>query len=541
MPAIDVTAPAPAEPARHPRFWLAVYVVILVFVAALAVETALRIPFPWDLYQWSESPFLTNMLKLDAHQPIYTAPADGNSFVYSPGLEYICYAVLKPFSLELDIRWDRLVSTLLGVFAAGFGALSAVRLARPLFSAARTKVFFFVTWGMVWLVLSKNFMADIDHPDNLQTLHAALVFWLTLAALDTKQFGVALLTMLVAGVGVLTKQTEMFCFLGPLAVFAIYRPWGWGRWLLLGAVGAGTLAVSAGTLWHSADARFWTLELLTQHQRVWPTKSYTMLTDLLWMDRGLLMFLAIIALPCLWSAGGVARRFLVCWMCTGFFSVLPNLSGYLKTMGIWNNLIIMEVWMILIVWPFFGMLVESLPRLKSAPDAERSPGWDQRLLPYMICVLMLLLIALLLPMKVPPRAGDMAFGRALDAGVAADLKAGRKVLLTHTTEPLIHAGVRDVPRDRVNSVLEMVAGDVGSMSDIKSRIGAHYYDRIYLLMGAWYHEDISNCIEQNYQEDFVIPGSPYKARLIYGYGDLMMDGCRVMMPRETNAPARTGR
>ena len=536
MPDDAISTPAPP---RLSRLWLAAYAIILVFTAVLVVETALRIPFPWDLYAWSESPFLTNMMKLDQHQPIYTTPADGNSFVYAPGLEYICYAVLKPLGLELDIRWDRLVSTLLGVFAAGFGALSAVRLARPVVGMARTKSFFVVTWGLVWLVLSKNFMADIDHPDNLHFLHATIIFWLCLVAVDTKRFGIALLSMFIAGFGLFTKQTEMISFLGLLAAYGIFNAWGWQRWFVLAAVGAGTLALSAGLLWHDPFARFWTFQLLTEHQKMWPTKLYPMFTDIFSMDRGPLVFLGIIAFPCLWSLGGALRRGLVCWVCVGFFAALPNVSAYLKTMGIYNDLIIMEIWLVILVWPFIGMLLERLPQLFSAREAGGVITWERRMLPLGVGALAFLFLVLLVPMKVPPRPGDMAFGRAIEDGVTADLKAGRKVLLTHSTAALIRAGVKEAPRDRANSVLELVAGDVGNLADIKTRINAHYYDRIYLVVGKWYHDDITNCIMQNYKVDYIIPRSPYTPRLIYGYGDLMLDDVPVLSPRETNAAAQT--
>src|SRR5258708_8231196 len=95
MPAekLNDTLPAPAHIhlLRRIVYWMGI-----LFVLVLAVETALRVVFPWDMYLWSESPFMTNMLKLHNHQPVYTAPADGNSFVYSPGLEYLTFAVLNP-------------------------------------------------------------------------------------------------------------------------------------------------------------------------------------------------------------------------------------------------------------------------------------------------------------------------------------------------------------------------------------------------------------------------------------------------------------
>jgi hypothetical protein len=516
-------------PHRLSRLWYVVYAIIFAFVAILAVETALRIRFPYDLYFWSESPFLTNLMKLDHHQSVYTTPADGNSFVYSPGLEYLCFAILKPFGLELDIRFCRLVSVVLGLLASGFGALAVSRLVRSCVSMGRPRLFFFATWGLIWLVLSKNFLADIDHPDNFHAFHATLVFWLTFVALETRRFGIAVLTMLVAGVGVFTKQTEAIAFIGPTLAFAIYNPWGWRRWLLLAGVGVLTVAVSLYLLWLPTYARFWTLDVL-RHQGVWPTKSYTMATNFIYMDRGVLFCLAIIAFPCLCVARNPARRYLVCWVCIGIFTALPNVMAYLKTMGIWNNLIILEIWMIMIVWPFFVMLIDSFSAARPAPSDSSALPWDSRLIPGAICALTVIFILLLVPMKLPPRPGEYAFAHQLEDAVRADLKAGRKVLLIHSTEILIRAGVTDPPIDRCNSVLELFAGKLDDKSDIKSRLDAHYYDRIYMVAGVWYESNVVAVINRNYITNYVIPKSPYKFRLVCGYGELM-DNVPVLSPR----------
>jgi hypothetical protein len=529
MPADQITSPPAAPSPCLSRLWLVVYAIIFVFVAILAVETVLRIKFPYDLYFWSESPFLTNLMKLDHHQPIYTSPSDANSFVYSPGLEYLCYAILKPFALELDIRFCRLVTVALGILAAGFGALAVTRFSRSIRSIPHPRVFFLATWGIIWLVLSKNFLADIDHPDNLHTFHAILIFWLCLVAIETKRFGVALLTMLLAGIGVFAKQTEAVSFLGPALAFAIFNPWGWRRWFLLVAVGTITVAVSLYVLWLPPDAKFWTFDLL-RHQHIWPTKSYTMASDAIHMDRGFLLVLAIIAFPCLWSARNPARRYLVVWTAVGAFCALPNILAYLKTMGMWNNLSISEIWMTMLVWPFFAMLTDSLVTTKTAPGEDSAMPWVYRALPAAVSVVIVLFLLLLVPIKVPPRAGDYAFAHQLEDAVRADLKAGRKVLLSHSTEILIRAGVTNVPIDRANSVLELFAAQLDSKADIVSRINSHYYDRIYLMVGNWYKNDAFDAINREYVTNYVIPGSPYKPRIIYGYGELMED-VPVLSPR----------
>jgi hypothetical protein len=43
-------------------------------VVPLAAVVARRAMFAWDLLLWSESPFMTNMLKLRAGQAVFTAP-----------------------------------------------------------------------------------------------------------------------------------------------------------------------------------------------------------------------------------------------------------------------------------------------------------------------------------------------------------------------------------------------------------------------------------------------------------------------------------
>lgn len=335
--------------------------------------------------------------------------------------------------------------------------------------------------------------------------------------------------MLVAGIGVFTKQTEALSFLGPLLAFAALNPWGWRRWLLLALAGALTVAVSLYILWLPPDARFWTLDLL-RHQRMWLSKSYTMAADFISMDRAFLLVLAVIAFPCLWFANNRTRRYLVIWTTTCIFCVLPNVAAYLKTMGMWNNLIIFEIWMAMLVWPFFAMLVNSFPGALPAPREPGALPWDSRVMPWTVCALTLGFLLLLVPMKVPPRPGDYAFAHQLEDAVRADLHAGRKVLLSHSTAILIRAGVTNPPIDRANSILELFAADLDSQADTISRLNSHYYDRIYLLVGDWYKTNTAEAIMRNYSVDYVIPKSPYKSRLIYGYGELL-DNCPVLSPK----------
>src|SRR6185312_1654253 len=92
------------ERPRPSWLWWLFSATVLGLVVLAVQQLVARIRFPWDLFIWAESPFLTNLLKLDLGQPLYGDPADANSFIYSPGLEYITYLILKPFGRHLDIR-----------------------------------------------------------------------------------------------------------------------------------------------------------------------------------------------------------------------------------------------------------------------------------------------------------------------------------------------------------------------------------------------------------------------------------------------------
>src|SRR5882724_12558138 len=90
-----------------PREMRAAAILASLLVVVLMVEIALRIGYPCDLMMWSESPFMTNMMKLVHGIPIYTDPSDLNSYIYTPGLEYLTYAILGPLGLALDVRFCR--------------------------------------------------------------------------------------------------------------------------------------------------------------------------------------------------------------------------------------------------------------------------------------------------------------------------------------------------------------------------------------------------------------------------------------------------
>lgn len=526
-----------------PRFFrLLVSFTVILYLLALVAEMGLRVAFPWDLLDWPESPFLTDMMKLSHHLPIYSAPANLNSFVYSPGLEYLTFALLKPFDLALDIRCCRLVSVAVGMLAAAVGVLPMRRLVQSLISPAPPKSFWLVSWGALWLVLSTNFLSDTPHPDNIHALLALTVFWLCFTAVETGRFGWALMTMGVAGLGVFTKQTGAVCFLGPALVFALLNPWGWRRWCVLVMLGVAVLGISLYLLWLPEYGRFFTLDLLS-HQ---PIHTYKLLDIIHWLfasRRGMLACLAAMAVLGLWHVNGSCRRYLICWCSVGFFAVTPNTLAYIKAMGATNNLCLFEIWMFLLAWPF----LVALPGLSLAGGGGAireglPPAWKQRAIKTVLLLCMGGYILALMPLKPVPSDAEYKHCLHIEANLHRDLQAGRKVLVPEGASYLIHCGITQPPLDRSNSALEIRYGNrLELLSEMKARIAAHYYDRIYLMWGEWYGTNMLGEIDRSYVADsnyIVEPATPknWKHLGIFDLkGALMYNSaksdCKVLSPR----------
>src|SRR5687767_11444806 len=118
-------------PSTWPRWLLrGLTGVVVLYLAWLALMIGWRATFPWDLFVWPERPFTTQMLKLELGHTLCGPPADGNSFVYSPGLEYLTLALIKPLGLHLDIRFCRLVTVAIGVVAGGLAGLALHRVVK---------------------------------------------------------------------------------------------------------------------------------------------------------------------------------------------------------------------------------------------------------------------------------------------------------------------------------------------------------------------------------------------------------------------------
>ena len=117
--------------------------------------------------------------------------------------------------------------------------------------------------------------------------------------------------------------------------------------------------------------------------------------------------------------------------------------------------------------------------------------------------------------------------------VDADVKAGRKVLIGHGMMYLLRAGSREVPLDRVNSILELKAAGYANLTQFPERIRQRYYDRLYLTVETWYPPEFVALIEKHYQVQTVVKRSECSDHIESGRYVPLIGECRILVPKKT--------
>jgi hypothetical protein len=497
-------------------FSLILDAMLVVFVALAAWQLAMRVPFRWDMYIWSESPFLTNMLKLTAGQPVYTSPDEANSFIYSPGLEYLTYALLRPFGVQLDIRYCRAVSVALAVLASMALGRCARVLAESLFPGDRVRRVAPTTTAFAFLVIYRNFTSDVPHPDNLHIFHASVTLALVFEAVRRGSTGLGAAAVAFASLGVLAKQVAVPSAFGVWAALAVALVS--GRRLVVAApllaLAAVSTALSVALLWSSHWGRFYTYDTPSAHG-VELAKVQLLATQVLFESRVLLLTLALAAVAwCTCSARRPAARLTIAYLLVGAAEFGLCLLAHLKPMGAWNNLAGMEAWAVVPVVPLLLACLRGVGPFVALGSGVRPAA----------LVFGLVLAAGFVPRKLPPTLAHAEHCRTLQRFVARDLKGGKRVLVAHGATFLIRNGRRDVPLDRANSLLELNVAGNHDFAATRGRIVDKYYDTIY-LNSDWYPAEIRAAIERNYREVARVPGTIDQGKFWYvnGYQGLTID------------------
>jgi hypothetical protein len=97
---------------------------------------------------------------------------------------------------------------------------------------------------------------------------------------------------------------------------------------------------------------------------------------------------------------------------------------------------------------------------------------------------------------------------------------------------LLRAGMREVPLDRLNSILELRAAGLEDLSDFGKRIQRRHYDRIYLTVEDWLSTQQLEDVNRYYREVQVVPEPACSGHIATGRFLALIGDCRILVPRE---------
>jgi hypothetical protein len=263
---------------HHSRFAIiagraALLACICVALACAAFYFRVILPYvrlPADILMWSESEFVSNIIKMRTGQPIYTAPQDSNSQIYTPGASVATYTLARLVGRADSIATLRVIQ-LLFVGAASFVAVACCRRLRRLADPDGVAPF-----GVPWMALALpvlflaatspnvNMFVHCLHTDALVLLCSIFFFWALLGYLEKPTWTKLILVSLSPGIGFLVKPFLVSWGIVIVTALVVYQPKNYRRLVIAALVGGISFAIALGgcyLLWRE-NFVFWVFTVM---------------------------------------------------------------------------------------------------------------------------------------------------------------------------------------------------------------------------------------------------------------------------------------
>jgi len=261
-----------AKPAVLALVVLATVVVLLLAIYLYSVESAVR--FPADILLWSEGDFVSDIVKFRLGHPIYGAPADIESFTYTPGSQILTQAIARVVGAPDSIPAFRAIQLGYLALASLFAMLACRRvLAR---ATGETPIEHPLLWSAVWAVvlflIGGNTVTSpfthLLHNDALALLVCALGYYLLVEFVATGNAWLLLPMALLPGFGFLAKQSlAVWAGIYSLFLLVFERRLGWVRLGAFAVASFGSVALAVGACYLAWGQHFfyWTFQVMGNH------------------------------------------------------------------------------------------------------------------------------------------------------------------------------------------------------------------------------------------------------------------------------------
>jgi hypothetical protein len=464
--------------------WLAMTLLVALLIMRVS-WLATTISVQTDAMIWSEPPLLLNLLKLRAGEVFYGPMTRLNTYSYSPTLEHLQYALLRPVGLELSLRAHRALGIIWQVLATScwLGAL------KPWLKAPRS------VWLALWLaalgLTFSSLLAPHLHPDHLLMLCLSAGFWLVTRDGRPSRLEVLLLVT-VPVAATMVKLTGAGVGLGLGLAYAWERDWRRLAWLApAGALALSTIWIFDATLGHFSDYAIW-----LQASHPWDIDRALSI----WKTAPVLLFSSAL-LACGWrwreARDAPATR---CAMRAALLTCgigLTSLAAYAKHGGRDNSLLPLTLG---------GALVLLLALCEERQRADPARHAAAPLLATLSATL-----ALILPLSAPlvgePRARLDAMHETATAWLARSARAKQRVF-TSSTAAYLSAGLRAVPDASLATISELALAGRPEVGIFERDVRERRYDGLLLSASALRQNPTIERLLSSLQRDYRIVAPP---------------------------------
>jgi hypothetical protein len=283
----------PVDLSMEPRvYWpggLALWICLLLSVALVIFYlriTAPLIQLPADILMWGETGFVATILKMRLGVPIYSAPGDSNSMIYTPLPAVLTYALSRLAGLEDSIpawRWIQLGFVTLAALVGARCWFLLHAMAYPGHRLRFRRIWYCFVFAALFLAATApgtGRFAHVLHGEPLALLVSISAFWAVLRYLDSPTWPRLLVLSLFPAIGFFTKQF-LVSWAGVLFVFLLLsNPRDWKRLAAFIGAAASCLGIVIGIcalLW-GENFLFWAFDVMggSRKQIGWSAGGYNL-------------------------------------------------------------------------------------------------------------------------------------------------------------------------------------------------------------------------------------------------------------------------
>lgn len=181
-----------------------------------------------DILIWSESGYVSNIIKFRTGTPIYGVREDNNTVLYTPGSEVLTYLIAAALGNGTSIPFYRGIHLVYVLLACVFATASCVQLARaalPDDCVQHTKLWIAFWFPGLFLIATNSVTSPFAHALNtgaLRLLVGSIAFWLMVKHTGTGDSRWLVPMAILPAVGFLIKQ-DLVVWAGIFAVYLIVQ------------------------------------------------------------------------------------------------------------------------------------------------------------------------------------------------------------------------------------------------------------------------------------------------------------------------------